>query len=77
MAGAAADPGVRAGVFDSASMPRRRRPAVQAGPLRAFSTRPPSTPDIAVRGTGAGVGRWGGVMFLRSLWSLFRWSFAP
>ncbi|NII53067.1 hypothetical protein FHS47_000396 [Lutibacter sp. SG786] len=50
---------MRAGVFDSASLPRRRRPAVQAGPLRAFSARTPSTPDIAARGTGTGSGRCG------------------
>ena len=54
MACAAADPGVRAGVSDSASMPRRKPPAIQAGALRVFSARPPSTPDIAARATATG-----------------------
>ncbi|NII53643.1 hypothetical protein FHS47_000972 [Lutibacter sp. SG786] len=31
-------------------------------PLRAFSTRTPSTPDIAARATAAGIGRCGGVL---------------
>jgi len=72
MAGAAADPGVQAGVFDSASMPRRRRPALPGPPLRAFSARTPSTPDIAARGTGAGVGRCSGVLSSSSRRWLFR-----
>ncbi|NII54692.1 hypothetical protein FHS47_002021 [Lutibacter sp. SG786] len=67
---AAADPGDRAGVFDSASVPRRRRRAVQAHPLRASSARPPSTPDIAARGTGTGDGR---CRFLLGERSASRW----